>query len=291
MESQKIYVLGAGLMGNGIAQVAATAGHKVTMIDIKQEAIDKAYSTIEKSLQRFVKKGDIKEERAKEIRQSIKSTLNIADAKDADVVIEAVDEKLDLKKSLFAKLDEILPSNAILMSNTSQFSITDIASVTKRRDHVIGTHWFNPPVIMKLIEVVMGFETSEETLKKTLDLCHQFGKETVVCKKDVKGFITTRALWALRLECCKLLEEGVATVEDIDKAIKLAFNHPMGPFELMDFGHLDLSLQAVSSLHETYGERFLPPQSLINLVRSGHLGRRTGRGWYHYPEEKKEDKH
>lgn len=287
MESQKIYVLGAGLMGNGIAQVAATAGYKVTMIDIKQEMIEKAYITVEKSLQRFVKKGDIKEDQAKEIRQRIKGTLDIADAKDGDAVIEAVDEKLDLKKSLFAKLDEVCPSHAIFMSNTSQFSITDIASVTQRRDRVIGTHWFNPPPIMRLVEVVMGLDTSEETLQKTLDLCHRFGKETIVCKKDTKGFVTTRALWAFRMECFKILEEGIATVEDIDKAMKLALNHPMGPFELMDFGHLDLSLQVVTSLHDTYGERFLPPQTLINLVRSGYLGRRTGRGWYHYPEEKK----
>jgi len=287
MGSEKIYVLGAGLMGNGIAQVAAMTGHDVTMIDIKQEMIDKAYITIEKSLQRIVKKGDMKEEKAKEIRQRIKSTLNIADAKDADVVIEGVDEKLELKKSLFAKMDEICLSHTILMSNTSQFSITDIGSVTKRRDRVIGTHWFNPPPIMRLIEVVMGFDTSEETLQKTLDLCHRFGKETIVCRKDTKGFVITRALWAFRMECFRIMEEGIASVEDIDKGIKLAFNHPMGPFEMMDFGHLDLSLQVVTSLHETYGERFLPPQALINLVKSGYLGRRTGRGWYHYPEEKK----
>ncbi len=287
MENQRIYVLGAGLMGNGIAQVAAMTGQDVTMVDIKQEMIDQAYRSIEKSLQRIVKEGDMKEEEAKQVRQRIKSTLSIVDAKNADVVIEAVDEKLDLKKSLFAKLDEVCPSHAILMSNTSQFSITDLASVTKRRDRVIGTHWFNPPLIMRLIEVVMGFDTSEGTLQRTLDLCRRFGKETIVCRKDTKGFVTTRALWAFRMECFRILEEGIASVEDIDKAMKLAFNHPMGPFELMDFGHLDLSLQVVKSLHETYGDRFIPPQPLINLVRSGYLGRRTGRGWYHYPEEKK----
>ncbi len=286
MGNQKIYVIGAGLMGSGIAQVAAVTGHDVTMIDVKPEMIDQAYRSIEKSLQRIVKKGDVKEEQAREIRQRIKGTLDITDAKDADAVIEAVDEKLDLKKSLFARLDGVCPSHTILMSNTSQFSITDLASVTRRRDHVIGTHWFNPPPIMRLVEVVMGLDTSEETLQKTLDLCKRFGKETIVCRKDTKGFVTTRALWAFRMECFKILEEGIATVEDIDKAMKLAFNHPMGPFELMDFGHLDLSFQVVTSLHETYGERFLPPQALINLVRSGYLGRRTGRGWYHYPDEK-----
>ena len=184
--------MGAGLMGNGIAQVAAMTNHDVTMIDIKPEMIDQAYRSIETSLQRFVKKGTIKEDQAKKIRQRIKSTLDINDAKDADVVIKAVDEKIDLKKSLFAKLDEVCPSHTILMSNTSQFSITDFASVTKRRDKVIGTHWFNPLPIMRLVEVVMGLETSDETLQKTLDLCHRFGKETIVCRKDKKGFVTSR---------------------------------------------------------------------------------------------------
>lgn len=286
MEISKVYVIGAGLMGNGIAQVVATSGLEVTIIDKDQEAINRAYSAIEKSLGRIVKKGNLSNEKAKEIRNGIKATLDLNAAKEADAVIEAVDERLNLKKDIFARLDEVCAKKAIFMSNTSQFSITELASVTGRRDRFIGTHWFNPPVIMKLVEVVMGQNTSEETLKRTLNLLHLFGKETVVCKKDRKGFITTRIIWATRMEAFRIMEEGVASVEEIDKAVRLAFNHPMGPFELMDFGHLDLSLQVVSSLRDTYGDRFLPPESLKNLVRSGYLGRRTGRGWYVYDKDK-----
>jgi 3-hydroxybutyryl-CoA dehydrogenase len=278
---EKVCILGSGQMGCGIAQIVATAGYPVTMIDNKQEMIDKAQGIITESLDRFAKKDKIKED-PKTILDRIKSSIKLEAAADADILIEAVYENADLKRDLFKQLDQICPEKTIFMSNTSQFSITLLGAVTNRRDRFIGTHWFNPAVLMRLIEVVRGLETSDETLQSTLDFCNKLGKETVVCRKDVAGFITTRFIWAMRIEAIRMLDEGLASAEEIDKAIKLSLNYPMGPFEMMDFGHLDLSLQVVTSLYNTYGERFLPPQSLKHLVNSGHLGRRHGRGWLKY---------
>jgi 3-hydroxybutyryl-CoA dehydrogenase len=286
MKVDHVCVVGAGQMGSGITQVVAAAGFPVIMIDLNQENLDRALDSIQNSLSRMVKKGKLSQDEAENIVGGIKGSTDFENAKDADVLIEAVFEDVDLKRDVFAKLDKICRDDCIFMSNTSQFSITMLASATKRPDRFIGTHWFNPAVIMRLIEVVKGIETSDETLQLTLDFCEKLGKETVVCEKDVKGFITTRFIWAMRMECFRMLDEGLASVEDIDKAIKLSLNHPMGPFELMDFGHLDLSLQVVKSLYETYGERFLPPQALINIVNAGHKGRRSGRGFYRYDEEK-----
>ena len=284
MDIKKVCVVGAGQMGNGIAQIVATAGFQVIMIDTSQQFLDKAKSTITESLARMAKKGTLKEEEQTIIGR-IKESLRLEDAKDCDVLIEAIFENADLKKELLKKLDPICPEKTIFMTNTSQFSITLLASVTQRRDRFIGTHWFNPAVLMRLIEVVIGLETSEETLQTTLDFCQKLGKETVVCRKDVTGFITTRFIWAMRIEAIRMYEEGLASPEEIDKAIKLALNYPMGPFEMMDFGHLDLSLSVVTSLYQTYGERFLPPQSLKHLVNSGYLGRRHGRGWLTYEKK------
>ena len=282
MKVSKVSVLGAGQMGSGIAQVIATAGVTVTMIDVDQKIVTHAQEAIKSSLAKFVGKGSMTDGESLDILSRIRGSTDIKDAADAHVIIEAVNEDLDLKKSLLRKLDSICPQETIFMSNTSQFSITLLASATNRSDRFIGTHWFNPPVLMRLVEVVKGLDTSDETANFTLEFCKRLGKETVLCRKDLKGFITTRFIWAMRMECFRMLEEGLASIEEIDKALKLAFNHPMGPFELMDFGHLDLSLQVVQSLHETYGDRFLPPQSLINLVDAGYLGRRSGRGWYRY---------
>ncbi len=280
---EKVCVLGSGQMGSGIAQVAATAGYPVTMIDNKQEMIDKARGVIRDSLDRLAKKDKIKDA-PQTIQDRITGSLKLDDAGDADVLIEAVYEDADLKRDLFKQLDRICPEKTIFMSNTSQFSITLLAAVTNRRERFIGTHWFNPAVLMRLIEVVRGLETSDETLQFTLDFCSKLGKETVVCRKDVTGFITTRFIWAMRMEAIRMFDEGLASPEEIDKAVKLSLNYPMGPFEMMDFGHLDLSLQVVTSLYNTYGERFLPPQSLKHLVNSGYLGRRYGRGWLKYDE-------
>ena len=193
---------------------------------------------------------------------------------------------MEIKKKIFAQLDTIVPPHTILATNTSQLSITVIASATKRPDRVIGTHWFSPPAMMRLIEVVKGIQTSQETLDATLALATKLGKETVVCK-DSRGFITSRAFGAFMAECIRIMEEGIATPQDIDKAIKLGFNHPMGPFELMDFGGLDVAHNAMSGLEEAFGPRFKPPQVLKILVNAGYLGPKTGRGFYPYEQPEK----
>jgi len=285
MEIKKIAVIGAGLMGSGIAQVAAQAGFEVGLRDVEDQLLQRAMGNIEKSLGRFVKGGKIAQEDVSGILGRIHPTTRLEEAAaSAGYVIEAVTENLDLKKKVFAELDSICPPETILATNTSQLSVTVIAGATKRPSQVIGTHWFSPPALMRLIEVVKGMQTSQETLDTTLALAQQMGKETVVCK-DSRGFITSRAFGAFMSECVRILEEGVATPEDIDKAIKLGFNHPMGPFELMDFGGLDVAFNAMSGLEEAFGPRFKPPQVLRILVNAGYLGPKTGRGFY--PYEKK----
>jgi 3-hydroxybutyryl-CoA dehydrogenase len=204
--------------------------------------------------------------------------LEIA-AKKVDLVIEAVPEKINIKKEVFIHIDHVCEDETILALNTSQFSISEIASVTRRPSKVIGMHWFVPPVLMGLIEIVKGIGTSAETTQTIQDLSRKLGKESVVCK-DSPGFITTRALAALTVECVRMLEEGVATVEDIDKAIHLGLNHPMGPFQAADLSGLDTSLHAIEALAAAYGDRFLPTPTYRNMVRSGRLGRKTGNGFY-----------
>ncbi len=285
LETKRIAVIGAGLMGNGIAQVAAQAGFNVGLRDIDETVLQKAMASIEKSLGRFVKGGKIAQEDAPVILGRICPTTSIEEAAgSADYVIEAVTENLDLKQRLFAELDSICPSHSILATNTAQVSVTVIASATKRASQVIGTHWFSPPAMMRLVEVVRGMQTSQETLDSTLALAKTMGKETVVCK-DSRGFITSRAFGAFMSECVRILEEGIATPEDIDKAIKLGFNHPMGPFELMDFGGLDVAFNAMSGLEEAFGPRFKPPQVLKILVNAGYLGPKSGRGFYSYDKK------
>lgn len=288
MEIRNIAVVGAGIMGNGIAQVAAQAGFNVVVRDVEDRFLRKALDNINASLERMVNSGRLEQTEANATLSRISLTTDLREAcKDADVVVEAVPENLDLKKSVFKELDSICPEHTILASNTSQFSITAIAAATKRPEKVIGMHWFNPPVIMRLIEIVRGLETSDETLEIVQALANRFGKETVVCR-DVQGFIVTRAALALRNECYRMLEEGVATKEDIDKAVKLGLNHPMGPFELGDFVGHDTTLKAMEALSEAFGERFRPTQMLRNIVAAGRLGRKTGKGWYDYTS--KEDK-
>jgi 3-hydroxybutyryl-CoA dehydrogenase len=285
MEIQKLAVIGAGLMGHGIAQVAAQAGLQVRLRDVEEGRLQRAMASIEKSLGRFVKAGSVAQEEVPTILGRIQPTLELGEAAaNADYVIEAVPEDLELKKQVFAELDSICPPHTILATNTSQLSITAIAAATKRPPQVIGTHWFSPPAMMKLIEVVKGLETSQETLDTTLALAQRLGKETVVCK-DSRGFITSRAFGAFMAECVRILEEGIASPEDIDKAIKLGFNHPMGPFQLMDFGGLDVAFHAMSGLEEVFGPRFKPPQILRTLVSAGYLGPKTGRGFYSYDKK------
>lgn len=282
MEVKQIGVIGAGIMGHGIAQVSATTGFKVVLRDVEERFLKNAMANMEKSLGRMVKAGKIAQEEVRKILGRIQTTTDLNTAvQGADLVIEAAPETLELKKSIFRDLDNFCKAEAILGTNTSNFSITAIAAVTKRPQKVIGLHYFNPPAMMKLIEIVRGMETSEETLQVALDFARKSGKETVVCK-DSQGFITSRMINLWMVEAERILEEGIATKEDIDKACCLAFNHPMGPFELSDFSGLDTKLYVSDALTQSFGERFRSTQSVRNLVAAGHLGRKSGKGWYVY---------
>jgi len=277
-----VAVLGSGIMGAGIAQLAAMSGYEVTLYDINNEILNKALQKIKEGLDRMEAKGLLKIP-AGEVFGKIRCYTELEEAASgADLVIEAVPEILDLKIGIFEKLDNICPEHTILASNTSGISITAIGSKVRRRDKIIGAHFFNPAVKMRLVEIICAMETSPETLKIVEEFSHSLGKETVVCRKDRQGFITTRMLAAQRAEAYRILEEGIATKEDIDKAMRFAFNHPMGPFELADMAGLDTGLKVLRSLFETYGEHYHPPQFLEQLVAVNYLGRKTGKGFYSY---------
>jgi 3-hydroxybutyryl-CoA dehydrogenase len=282
MEIKNVAVLGSGIMGHGIAQVSATAGYEVSMRDVEEAFLEKAVANMEKSLNRMVKAGKISQKEVPLILGRVRTTTDLQKAvEEADLVVEAITENLDLKKAVFKDLGRFCRAEAILSSNTSNFSITALAAVTGRPDKVVGLHYFNPPAMMKLIEVVRGLDTSDETLETALEFARRSGKETVVCK-DSQGFITSRMINLWLVEAERILEEGIATREDIDKACRLAFNHPMGPFELADFSGLDTKLYVTDALNQSFGDRFRSTQTLRNMVAAGHLGRKTGKGWFNY---------
>ena len=265
---ERVSVVGAGTMGGGIAALLLLNGLEVHLFDSSEGALERAQK-------RVAKRND---EKALE-RLSVTSKLE--EVAQADYVIEAVPEKLDLKRTLFAQLDEAAPAHTILATNTSELSVTAIAAATKRPEKVIGMHWFNPPERMSLIEIVRAVQTSDETLAATQALSERCGKTTVVVR-DRQGFVTTRALAALLTEAMRMFEEGVASPEDIDTAIKLGLNHPMGPLELADYVGLDTMLFISESMTEGVGERFRPIQGLRKLVEAGRLGRKSGHGFYKY---------
>jgi 3-hydroxybutyryl-CoA dehydrogenase len=283
METRKIAVLGAGIMGHGIAQVLSTAGYEVFLRDVDQTCLENGMRNIKTSLEKFEKKGALSAEEVKRTLMRIHPTVDLPKAVErVDYVIEAAPEVLDLKRKLFSELDRLVSDHAVLATNTSQFSITSIASATTRPDRVIGTHFFNPPVIRRLVEIIRALGTSDEALRITQDLCTQCNMETILCRKDTPGFVTSRLTAIFSVEAERIYEEGIASIEDIDKACRLAFGHPMGPFETSDFVGLDTGLRVRFALAQAYGERFRPQQTRINLVEAGHHGRKTGRGFYPY---------
>jgi len=284
MELNKIAVMGAGMMGTGIAQVVGMGGYPVSVRDIAADFLDKSKARIEKKLKELVEKGRLSEQDAKKISSRMTFTEDLkAAVTDADLIIEAVPEDLELKRKVLTELEKMAKPSAIFASNTSELSISSLASSTRRPQQVIGTHWFFPPQVMKLIEVVVTPETSGETLETTVAFCKKIGKETVICK-DAQGFITSRAISALVAECMRIYEEGIASIEDIDKAMKLGFNHPMGPFQLMDMSGLDVVYHALAGLAKVYGDRFKPAQAMAELVENGSFGQKTGKGFYNYPK-------
>ncbi len=283
-EFNTIGVVGAGTMGNGIALLASQMGAKVIMRDIKDEFVQRGLGAIEKFLQKGIERGKVTEEQKSEVLSRITGTTDMEQLGECDFVIEAVIEDLELKKSVYQELDRICRPEVILATNTSSMSITLIAGATQRPDKVVGMHFFNPPPLMRLVEVIRGYATSDETVAKTSELAQKMGKETVEVKVDSPGFIVNRLMIPHMIEAVKLLEEGVASKEDIDKAIKLGLNYPMGPFELMDYTGIDICKFVADYFYQELNKelKWAAPTTLKNQVRSGNLGRKTGAGWYDY---------
>ncbi|HHW38614.1 MAG TPA: 3-hydroxyacyl-CoA dehydrogenase family protein [Bacillales bacterium] len=283
MKIKTIGVVGAGSMGTGIANLAAMNGFNVILRDIDETYLQNALNRMDKFMGKSVARGKMTEEQKQQTLDRIKLTTNLNDMAEADVVIEAVIEDLELKKEVFSQLDEIVKENVILATNTSSMSITVIASATKRPDRVAGMHFFNPAQLMKLVEVVRGYETSDETVEELKALSKALTKEPIEVKKDVPGFIVNRIMIPQFIEAIKLLEEGVATAEDIDKAVTLGLNYPMGPFTLQDYAGVDIGLHVMEYFKQEFNDnRFAPPLLLKQLVRAGRVGQKAGAGFYDY---------
>lgn len=286
MGIQHVLIVGSGLMGSGIAQVTAVAGYRVTLQDVRQEALDKALTDIAWSLGKFVEKDRLTDEERRAALEQIDTVLTLEQAGQADFVIEAVFEDKAVKQGVFRELDRLCPPHAILASNTSAISITELASVTKRTDRVVGTHFFSPVPLMPLCELVRGLGTSDETLATTKAFVESLGKETIIIKRDIAGFALNRINIPSTIEAIRLVEAGIITPEEVDKGMRLGMGRRMGPFETMDMTGLDVALGAMLALfEETKDPRFWPPDLLRRKVTTGHLGRKTGRGWYTYEEK------
>jgi len=279
---QKVGILGAGQMGNGITQVAAQSGCQVVMVDISGPGLEKGLATISASLDRLIKKDLLKAEEKSKILGRIKTSTSTKDFAGCDIVIEAVTENIDLKLKIFSDLDLVCDKNAILCTNTSSISITKIAAATKRPEEVAGMHFMNPVPLMKLVEGIRGLQTSSETFKRVGDFARELGK-TFVEAKDMPGFVVNRILMPMINEAVYTLNEGIASVEDIDNAMKLGTNQPMGPLTLADFIGLDTCLAIMNVLHEGLGDsKYRACPLLVKYVEAGWLGKKAGRGFYNY---------
>jgi 3-hydroxybutyryl-CoA dehydrogenase len=272
----RVVVLGGGgAMGSGIAQVVAGAGLDVTVVELDEGALERGLGRIERGLERSGDDGTV--------RARISGSTALEDAvAAADHVIETVVEVFDVKCDVLRRADGAARADVILASNTSQFSISRLAAATERPDRVIGSHWFNPPTRMELIEIVRGLETSDGTLATTVELAERYGKQTVVCRRDTPGFVTSRLIALFMVEAARIVEEGIATPEDVDLACRLGFGHAMGPLATADLSGLDVLEKVADNLREHYGDRFLVPQGVRARVAAGHLGRKTGRGMHDY---------
>ncbi|HTJ67012.1 MAG TPA: 3-hydroxyacyl-CoA dehydrogenase family protein [Actinospica sp.] len=278
-----IAVIGAGLMGSGIAQVSAAAGYEVVLRDVSDAATARGLAGITASYEKFVSKGKMAAEDAEAALGRITLTTDLGAAGAADVVVEAVFEDLDVKQGLFRELDKIAGPDAVLATNTSALPITQIAAVTERPESVVGTHFFSPVPMMALCELVRGYKTSDETLARARAFAEKVGKTCIVVNRDVAGFVTTRLIAALGNEAVRLLESGVATAEDIDTACKLGFGHAMGPLSTLDLTGVDIMRNATRNIYEAgHDAQFAVPELLNRMVAAGDLGRKTGRGFYDY---------
>jgi 3-hydroxybutyryl-CoA dehydrogenase len=284
MEIKTMGVVGAGTMGNGIAQIAAQIGCAVVMRDIEDAFVERGMKNIDKFLSKSVEKGKLEAKDKEAILGRIKGTTDMSLLKDADFVIEAVIEDLELKKSVFKELDELCRPEVVLASNTSSMSLTEIAAATKRSDKVCGMHFFNPVPLMKLVEVIRGYATSDETVSITTNLARKMGKVTVEVKKDSPGFIVNRIMIPHMLEAIRIVEEGIASIEDVDIAVKNGLNYPMGPFELMDLTGIDIAYYVTEYFYKELNKesKWVSPNLLKTMIRAGKLGRKTESGWYDY---------
>ncbi|MGV4929042.1 3-hydroxyacyl-CoA dehydrogenase family protein [Streptomyces sp. BHT-5-2] len=279
--AKKLAVIGAGLMGSGIAQVSAQAGWDVVLRDVTDEALARGKGGIAASYEKFVAKGKLEAAAAEDALGRITTTTDLDAVADADVVVEAVFEKVEVKREIFQALDKLAKEDAVLASNTSAIPITKIAAATSRPERVVGTHFFSPVPMMQLCELVRGHKTSDETLAAAREFAESVGKTCIVVNRDVAGFVTTRLISALVVEAAKLYESGVASAEDIDIACRLGFGHAMGPLATADLTGVDILLHATENIYtESQDEKFAPPEIMRRMVDAGDIGRKSGQGFY-----------